>query len=142
MKHIPSSAGNGPPAHASSHRRTRDDIAAELTVDPYIVDSYLDAGQAADTATPVAKWDPDVQWKSDGLCTQVDNDIFFPDKGGSVKEGKAICAACPVRQPCLDFALRNDERFGIWGGHSERERRQIRQQRRDDTNHQREQASA
>jgi WhiB family redox-sensing transcriptional regulator len=59
----------------------------------------------------------------------VDPDLFFPERGQSCTEAKAICAGCPVRTECLDFAIVSCEQFGIWGGTSERERRRIRRQR-------------
>ena len=62
----------------------------------------------------------------DGLCTQTDPELFFPVKGGSTREAKKVCANCTVRAECLSYALENDERFGIWGGLSERERRKLR----------------
>ena len=49
----------------------------------------------------------------------------FPEKGGSTREAKRICLGCEVRDACLEYALANDERFGIWGGLSERERRRL-----------------
>lgn len=68
------------------------------------------------------------EWQEQALCAQTDPEAFFPDKGGSTREAKRICQACPVRDECLEYALANDERFGIWGGLSERERRRIQQQ--------------
>ncbi len=65
------------------------------------------------------------EWMDRGLCHQTDPEAFFPEKGGSTREAKTICARCPVAAECLDYALDNDERFGIWGGLSERERRKI-----------------
>jgi WhiB family transcriptional regulator, redox-sensing transcriptional regulator len=65
-------------------------------------------------------------WQSDSLCAQTDPEAFFPEKGGSTRDAKKICASCEVRAKCLDYALQNDERFGIWGGLSERERRKLR----------------
>jgi WhiB family redox-sensing transcriptional regulator len=65
-------------------------------------------------------------WHDDALCAQTDPEAFFPEKGGSTREAKKICAGCPVRAECLESALANDERFGIWGGLSERERRRLR----------------
>ena len=65
----------------------------------------------------------DRDWMLEARCLDADPEAFFPEKGGSTREAKRICAACPVRAECLDYALRNDERFGIWGGLSERERR-------------------
>ena len=59
------------------------------------------------------------------LCSQTDPEDFFPEKGGSSREAKRICAECPVRIECLNYALRRDERYGVWGGMSERERRRL-----------------
>ena len=59
------------------------------------------------------------------LCAQTDPEAFFPEKGGSTREAKRVCLTCDVRQECLEYALANDERFGIWGGLSERERRKL-----------------
>ncbi len=69
-------------------------------------------------------------WRLDALCAETDPEAFFPEKGGSTREAKRVCAGCSVRAECLEFALANDERFGIWGGLSERERRRVRLQRR------------
>lgn len=68
--------------------------------------------------------DPGV-WQERALCAQSDPEIFFPEKGGTVRPAKRTCARCEVRAECLDYALAFDERFGIWGGLSERERRRI-----------------
>ena len=65
-------------------------------------------------------------WQSDSLCAQTDPEAFFPEKGGSTRDAKKICTSCEVRAQCLEYALENDERFGIWGGLSERERRKLR----------------
>ena len=65
-------------------------------------------------------------WQEDALCAQTDPEAFFPEKGGSTRDAKRICAQCTVRAECLEYALKNDERFGIWGGLSERERRRLR----------------
>jgi WhiB family transcriptional regulator, redox-sensing transcriptional regulator len=62
-------------------------------------------------------------WMLEAKCLDADPEAFFPEKGGSTREAKRICAICPVREECLEFALTHDERFGIWGGLSERERR-------------------
>lgn len=64
-------------------------------------------------------------WQTDALCAQTDPEAFFPEKGGSTRDAKRICGSCDVRGDCLDYALHNDERFGIWGGLSERERRKL-----------------
>jgi WhiB family redox-sensing transcriptional regulator len=70
--------------------------------------------------------DNPLAWQSDSLCAQTDPEAFFPEKGGSTRDAKKICASCEVRVHCLEYALENDERFGIWGGLSERERRKLR----------------
>lgn len=67
-----------------------------------------------------------LQWRAKALCAQTDPEAFFPEKGGSTREAKRVCCACEVRPECLEYALANDERFGIWGGLSERERRRLR----------------
>ena len=67
----------------------------------------------------------DNQWQENALCAQTDPEAFFPEKGGSTREAKRICLGCDVRDKCLEYALANDERFGIWGGLSERERRRL-----------------
>ncbi|WP_424935316.1 MULTISPECIES: WhiB family transcriptional regulator [Bacteria] len=66
-----------------------------------------------------------LSWQTDALCAQTDPEAFFPEKGGSTRDAKRICASCDVRGECLEYALANDERFGIWGGLSERERRKL-----------------
>jgi WhiB family redox-sensing transcriptional regulator len=67
----------------------------------------------------------DEQWQERALCAQTDPEAFFPEKGGSTREAKRICLGCEVKDRCLDYALAHDERFGIWGGLSERERRRL-----------------
>ena len=68
----------------------------------------------------------DQGWQEQALCAETDPEAFFPEKGGSTREAKKICTGCEVRTECLEYALSNDERFGIWGGLSERERRRLR----------------
>jgi WhiB family redox-sensing transcriptional regulator len=70
--------------------------------------------------------DNPLSWQTDALCAQTDPEAFFPEKGGSTRDAKRICTTCEVKAQCLDYALHNDERFGIWGGLSERERRRLR----------------
>jgi WhiB family redox-sensing transcriptional regulator len=60
-----------------------------------------------------------------GLCAQTDPEAFFPEKGGSARYAKRVCAGCEVRIECLAWALDTDQRFGVWGGHTERERRRL-----------------
>ena len=64
-------------------------------------------------------------WQERALCAQTDPEAFFPEKGGSTREAKRVCQSCTVRTECLEYALAQDERFGIWGGLSERERRKL-----------------
>jgi WhiB family redox-sensing transcriptional regulator len=67
----------------------------------------------------------DAGWQERALCAQTDPEAFFPEKGGSTREAKKVCLSCDVRNECLESALMHDERFGIWGGLSERERRKL-----------------
>jgi WhiB family transcriptional regulator, redox-sensing transcriptional regulator len=67
----------------------------------------------------------ELEWQERALCAETDPEAFFPEKGGSTREAKRVCLTCDVRGDCLEYALTNDERFGIWGGLSERERRKL-----------------
>jgi WhiB family redox-sensing transcriptional regulator len=69
---------------------------------------------------------PDLAWQEQALCAQTGGDFFFPEPGSSVRDAKRICALCPIRPSCLEYALDNDERFGVWGGLSEKERLALR----------------
>lgn len=69
--------------------------------------------------------DGPLSWQDRALCAQTDPEAFFPEKGGSTREAKKVCQSCEVKSECLDYALAHDERFGIWGGLSERERRKL-----------------
>ena len=77
----------------------------------------------------IAKPDLDTDWKDSSNCLGVDPDLFFPERGASTREAKEVGRGCIVREDCLEYALLNGEKFGIWGGMSERERRRIRRQR-------------
>ncbi len=83
-----------------------------------------EAAVAHDVEEPVAE-----SWQMFANCLGVDPDLFFPERGASTKEAKQVCQGCVVREDCLEYALANGEKFGIWGGLSERERRRIRRQR-------------
>jgi WhiB family transcriptional regulator, redox-sensing transcriptional regulator len=82
--------------------------------------TYRRAGAEADAG----RNDP-LAWQEKALCAQANPEAFFPDKGGSAAAAKRVCRACPVAAECLEFALAGNERFGVWGGLSERERRRI-----------------
>lgn len=69
-------------------------------------------------------------WMEDAICAQTDPEAFFPQRGGSSRQAKAVCLACEVRLDCLAYALDRGEQFGIWGGLSEKERRQLETRRR------------
>ncbi len=70
----------------------------------------------------------ETDWQDRALCAQTDPDAFFPEKGASNREAKKVCRGCEVRMECLEYALEHDERFGIWGGLSERERRRMKRE--------------
>jgi WhiB family transcriptional regulator, redox-sensing transcriptional regulator len=69
------------------------------------------------------------RWQEQANCLGVDPDLFFPERGASTREAKGVCRGCEVRTECLEYALDHGEKFGIWGGLSERERRRVRRQR-------------
>lgn len=69
-------------------------------------------------------------WRRQAACRGVDPEVFYPVNDEDAEEAKEICAGCPVRQPCLEWALSDRERFGVWGGLTERERRRLLRQRR------------
>jgi WhiB family transcriptional regulator, redox-sensing transcriptional regulator len=84
----------------------------------------------------------DQSWRDHALCAQTDPDAMFPEKGEGTRSARTICGMCPVRASdirddqgyggtgeCLEYALANQERFGVWGGKSERERRLIQRDR-------------
>src|SRR4030065_1737638 len=71
----------------------------------------------------------DLAWQDDANCRGANADLFFPERGASARTAKAICRECQVRAECLEFAIVTGEKFGIWGGMSERERRRVRRDR-------------
>ncbi|HEX9856289.1 MAG TPA: WhiB family transcriptional regulator [Acidimicrobiia bacterium] len=71
----------------------------------------------------------DLAWQDLANCRGADPDLFFPERGASTRTAKSICRECSVRAECLEFAIVSSEKFGIWGGLSERERRKIRRER-------------
>lgn len=71
---------------------------------------------------------PEVDWQDEAAC--FDSGVnFFPSRGDETAEAKAICARCPVRTDCLEYALNLNIRFGVWGGKSERQRKRMRVER-------------
>ncbi|MBB4071504.1 WhiB family transcriptional regulator [Leucobacter sp. OH2974_COT-288] len=99
------------------HSQTGSSVPGDWFVDPMLLG-----------VPGVARDDAALSWQARALCAETDPEAFFPEKGGSTREAKRICEQCEVRAQCLEYALENDERFGIWGGLSERERRKLRRQ--------------
>jgi WhiB family redox-sensing transcriptional regulator len=64
-------------------------------------------------------------WKLDGLCAQIDPELWFPEKGERTRLAQRLCGQCSVQATCLEYALTNDERHGVWGGKSERQRQKM-----------------
>ena len=73
---------------------------------------------------PIAADNP--RWMESGSCMSVDPELWFADMGGATRQAKLICQGCPVKVECLEYALENNERFGVWGGLSEHQRRPLR----------------
>ena len=71
-----------------------------------------------------------LSWRTRAACQGLDPAIFYPGTDEEAVEAKAVCGECPVRETCLEYALANRERDGVWGGATERERRRIIRQRR------------
>lgn len=72
----------------------------------------------------------DTEWMRAGKCREVHPAVFFPSDGVGVEVARKLCADCPVKEPCLEYAITNRIDHGVWGGASERERRRIMRQRR------------
>jgi WhiB family redox-sensing transcriptional regulator len=66
-----------------------------------------------------------IEWMSDALCATTAPDAFFPEGNESAAIAKAICARCPVKQKCLDYAVATRENEGVWGGLTPPERRKL-----------------
>ena len=98
--------------------------------DPQSVDASVWQAVAGLYSVSEGDAEGELAWQTDALCAQTDPEAFFPEKGGSTRDAKRVCEACPVSGQCLDYAMSNDEKFGIWGGLSERERRRLRRRGR------------
>ncbi len=79
----------------------------------------------------------DLAWQDLANCRGADPDLFFPERGASTRTAKSICRDCSVQTQCLEFAILSSEKFGIWGGLSERDRRKIRRERQIAAQHRR-----
>jgi WhiB family transcriptional regulator, redox-sensing transcriptional regulator len=101
------------------------------------VTSCSDIRTAAGTGGPETEAVPGrAWWRRQAACRHVDTELFFPVGRGSramaeTQQAKAICARCPVRQPCLAYALATGQAYGIWGGYDEEQRRVLHRQRRE-----------
>jgi WhiB family transcriptional regulator, redox-sensing transcriptional regulator len=69
-----------------------------------------------------------MDWRMRAACLHEDPELFFPEwtKGPEIDRARQVCAGCPVRARCLDWALSHGAAFGIWGGRTEAERRAMR----------------
>lgn len=74
----------------------------------------------------------DNTWMARGNCRDEPPSMFFPSDGVGVELARRVCETCPVKSPCLEYALRNSIDHGVWGGASERERRRIARRRRNE----------
>jgi WhiB family transcriptional regulator, redox-sensing transcriptional regulator len=81
-------------------------------------------------------------WQDRAACRGADPDLFFPERGESADPARQICARCPVRQPCLAYALDIGITQGVWGGLAERERRVLRAPRQRASRRERDRAIA
>lgn len=116
-------------AAAESRQETQPSPAKQKNIDLFSSDpEALSLWEAAAGLYSTDGEDGELAWQADALCAQTDPEAFFPEKGGSTRDAKRVCNECPVRDACLEYAMENDERFGIWGGLSERERRRLRKQ--------------
>jgi WhiB family redox-sensing transcriptional regulator len=73
----------------------------------------------------------DVRWREDAACRGLETDVFFPATDEEAEEAKAVCAVCPVREECLEYALATRQEDGVWGGLTETERRRLRRRLRE-----------
>jgi len=111
----------------SSAQADNQQYAVQERVDQVTSWQYVEPVQASSAAIALVADDdnPELSWQERALCAQTDPEAFFPEKGGSTRDAKKVCVSCDVRAECLEYALAHDERFGIWGGLSERERRRL-----------------
>jgi WhiB family transcriptional regulator, redox-sensing transcriptional regulator len=76
-------------------------------------------------ATIPSNNDPDANWQDSARCLGLNPDLFYPENQTLAREAKEVCDGCPVRVECLEYAIEKGERFGVWGGLTERERRRL-----------------
>jgi WhiB family redox-sensing transcriptional regulator len=109
----------------------RENSDTESTNEPKVLRPMLEGGFIVEKTITISTFpvEPDKNWQDLANCKGVDPMLFYPERGESTRESKEVCKGCEVRYDCLEFALQNGEKFGIWGGLSERERRRIRRRR-------------
>jgi len=78
-------------------------------------------------------WEPRHEWRDDSACAGADSDVFFPpsEDEAAAMPAKKICAVCPVKEQCLEYALTTNQTEGVWGGMSSGDRRRLRRRLRD-----------
>ncbi|MCU1395639.1 MAG: WhiB family regulatory protein [Ilumatobacteraceae bacterium] len=86
----------------------------------------LERGRMAPTLAPSSA--PSLAWSRSAICETADPDLFFPQPGTDTTYARSMCKACPVRRQCLDYALETKQKFGIWGGMTESQRRRLRRE--------------
>jgi WhiB family redox-sensing transcriptional regulator len=78
-------------------------------------------------------WEPEEGWRTEAACSGADASLFFPagEEESLAESAKRICAVCPVREECLQYALATNQSEGVWGGMSAGDRRRLRRRLRD-----------
>jgi WhiB family transcriptional regulator, redox-sensing transcriptional regulator len=114
--------------------QAREKFIADLRSRTDEIERVRKEGQAVIAASkkPEPKQDnTSLEWKQRGACNGLDPAIMYPNRGDTLgsRKAKAICGGCVVRGMCLEYSMSNGEKFGIWGGMSERERRLLRRRR-------------
>jgi WhiB family redox-sensing transcriptional regulator len=71
----------------------------------------------------------DATWRARAACRDLDTAFFFPESDADAEPALAVCASCPVRDACLEFALTTRQDDGVWGGTTEAQRKRIRRRR-------------
>ena len=127
-----------------AHGYSREDIAKHFDILPASLDKAFnrthtpqpwstDMPEPRIAATPsdLARLDLDFNWREAAACASVDPELFFTEGDGANyrNDAKKVCAACPVKIECLDYALAANEQYGMWGGTSAKQREQMRSQR-------------
>jgi WhiB family redox-sensing transcriptional regulator len=100
-------------------RLTLSPVATTKPCEAVSIDSIPAAGSSRST-----------EWMSLGICRNFAPEVFFPADGAGVEKARKICAVCPVKEHCLEYAVSEQIEHGVWGGMSERARRRLKSFRR------------